>query len=112
MNQHIIIQKSIKFVKEILSQAEGGHDWWHIYRVWSLAKHIAKHENVNLFVVELGALLHDIADSKFNDGDETLGPRKDRQDFCLSGLIFGCYEILILVKFLLTKENLILIQLQ
>ncbi len=79
MNQELIIQKTIEFVKQTLADAEGGHDWWHIYRVWKLAKHIAASENSTLFVVELGALLHDIADSKFNDGNEETGPRKARE---------------------------------
>jgi uncharacterized protein len=79
MNQETIIQKTIDFVKEVLSDAEGGHDWWHIYRVWKLSKHIAQTENVDIFIVELGALLHDIADSKFNNGDEEIGPRKARE---------------------------------
>jgi len=79
MNQETVIQKTIDFVKEVLSDAEGGHDWWHIYRVWKLSKHIAQTENVDNFVVELGALLHDIADSKFHDGDEEVGPRKARE---------------------------------
>src|SRR5690606_34919168 len=52
-----------------------GHDWWHIERVWKTAKEIATHENVNLEVVEFAALLHDIADSKFHNGDEEIGPR-------------------------------------
>ncbi len=60
MNQEITITKTVSFVKETLAGAEGGHDWWHIYRVWKTAKEIAKTEDVNLFVVELGALLHDI----------------------------------------------------
>ncbi len=76
MNQEAIIQQTVTFVKQSLADAEGGHDWWHIQRVWKLAKHIALSEEVNLFVVELGALLHDIADSKFYDGDEEVGPRK------------------------------------
>ena len=79
MNQETVIQKTIDFVKEVLSDAEGGHDWWHIYRVWKLSKHIAQTEKVDNFVVELGALLHDIADSKFHDGDEEIGPRKARE---------------------------------
>ena len=73
-----ILNQTIDFVKETLANAEGGHDWWHIYRVWQLAKQIAQNEPVNLFIVELGALLHDIADSKFHDGDETIGPKKAR----------------------------------
>jgi uncharacterized protein len=72
------IQDTITYVKEQLADAEGGHDWWHIERVWKTAKHIAKSEEVDLLVVELGALLHDIADSKFHDGDESIGPQKAR----------------------------------
>jgi len=75
LNKIKIIEDTILYVKKTLKNAEGGHDWWHIYRVWTLAKLIAKTENVDNFVVELGALLHDIADSKFNNGDETLGPK-------------------------------------
>jgi len=67
MNQKIIIEKTIDFVKETLIGAEGGHDWWHIYRVWKLSKQIAQSESVDSFIVELGALLHDIADSKFHN---------------------------------------------
>jgi len=74
--QHI--QHTITYVKQELKNAEGGHDWWHIERVWKTAKHIAKTEQVDLLVVELGALLHDIADSKFHDGDESIGPQKAR----------------------------------
>jgi len=70
-----LINKTIEFVKETLKDAEGGHDWWHIYRVWKLAIQIAEEEKVNTFIVQLGALLHDIADSKFNEGDEELGPK-------------------------------------
>jgi uncharacterized protein len=72
------IQDTITYVKQELKNAEGGHDWWHIERVWKTAKHIAKTEQVDLLVVELSALLHDIADSKFHDGDESIGPRKAR----------------------------------
>ncbi len=79
MNKDEIILSTIEFVKSALAKAEGGHDWWHIYRVWSTAKHIAHTEEVDMFIVELGALLHDIADSKFNGGDEEIGPRKARE---------------------------------
>jgi len=79
MDQETIIQKTAQFAKETLKNAEGGHDWWHIYRVWQLSKHIAASEKADLFVVELGALLHDIADSKFHDGNEELGPQKARE---------------------------------
>ncbi|MHC9089004.1 HD domain-containing protein [Tenacibaculum sp. IMCC1] len=78
MNREQIIQNTIEFVKETLKGAEGGHDFFHIERVYKNALLIAKNENVDKFVVSLGALLHDIADSKFYDGDETVGPQKAR----------------------------------
>jgi len=74
-----IIEKTITFVQQRLGNAEAGHDWFHIERVWKTAKHIAAGETANLLIVELGALLHDIADSKFHNGDETLGPRIARE---------------------------------
>ncbi|WP_159022241.1 HD domain-containing protein [Formosa sp. L2A11] len=75
MTKDLQIQTTINFVKQKLEGAEGGHDWFHIERVYKNSKLIAKTEHVDLFVVELGALLHDIADSKFHDGDETVGPK-------------------------------------
>ncbi|MGA9213320.1 HD domain-containing protein [Kaistella sp.] len=74
------IQNTVNFVKEKLEGAEAGHDWFHIERVWKLSKKIAATETCNLEVVELSALLHDIADPKFHDGDETLA-LKISQDF-------------------------------
>jgi uncharacterized protein len=71
-----IIEKTTAFVRETLAAAEGGHDWWHIHRVWVNAKKIADGEQADLLVVELAALLHDIADSKFHDGDEEIGPAR------------------------------------
>ena len=71
-----IIEQTAEFVKHSLNGAEGGHDWWHIYRVWQSAKTIGFKEGVNMEVVELAALLHDIADSKFHNGDEEIGPAK------------------------------------
>jgi uncharacterized protein len=70
-----LINKTIAFVKAQLKNAEGGHDWFHIERVYKNALLIAKEESCNLEVVQLAALLHDIADSKFHNGDETIGPR-------------------------------------
>lgn len=75
-----IVEQTIEFVKETLQDAEGGHDWFHIQRVFKNAILIAKDENVDVLVVSLSALLHDIADAKFNDGDETVGP-KMAEDF-------------------------------
>ncbi|MFK5959701.1 MAG: HD domain-containing protein [Lutibacter sp.] len=79
MNKQLIISNTETFVKSTLENAEGGHDWFHILRVWNNAKLIAKDENVDEFIVELGALLHDIADSKFHNGDETVGPKTARE---------------------------------
>jgi uncharacterized protein len=76
MYHQLIIDKTEKFIRAELENAEGGHDWWHIYRVWNNAKLIARQEQCNLLTVELAALLHDIADSKFHNGDEEVGPRK------------------------------------
>jgi len=70
----MVIPKTVDFVKQKLENAEAGHDWFHVERVWSLSKKIAENENCNLLVVELGALLHDIADAKFHNGDEEIGP--------------------------------------
>lgn len=78
MNTALILKNTADFVKSTLEHAEGGHDWFHILRVWNNAKLIAKNEKVDTFIVELGALLHDIADSKFHGGDETIGPKLAR----------------------------------
>lgn len=75
MKQQEVIDRTITFVKETLKNAEGGHDWFHIERVYKNALLIAKTEKVDVFIVQLSALLHDIADSKFNNGDETVGPK-------------------------------------
>lgn len=69
------IDKTVTFVKDKLKGTESGHDWWHIYRVWNNTKLILETEDADRLVCELTALLHDIADSKFNNGDESIGPR-------------------------------------
>lgn len=74
-----IINNTIKFVKIELKDAEGGHDWFHIDRVYKNALLISEEEKVDKIIVSLGALLHDIADSKFHNGDETAGPKKARE---------------------------------
>ena len=70
-----IIEATKAFVKSELSDAEGGHDWFHVERVYKNALLIAKNEPVDLAVVSLAALLHDVVDPKFHSGDETIGPR-------------------------------------
>lgn len=74
-----IINNTILFVKNQLTHAEGGHDWFHIERVYKNALLIAEEEDCDLIVVKLAALLHDIADSKFHDGDELIGPKVARE---------------------------------
>tara|TARA_R110002124_G_scaffold116009_5_gene272195 strand:- start:932 stop:1585 length:654 start_codon:yes stop_codon:yes gene_type:complete len=78
MQHSDIILKTIAFVKEQLTGAEGGHDWFHIERVYKNALLISAEEQSDLLTVQLAALLHDIADSKFHNGDETIGPKTAR----------------------------------
>jgi uncharacterized protein len=91
-----IIDATIVFVKETLKDAESGHDWFHIERVWKNALLIYQGEsltnpNLNLTAIQLGALLHDIADHKFHNGDDTIGSKVARE-FLQS---LGCEESLI-----------------
>ena len=79
MTQKEQIHKTEIFVKKTLADAEGGHDWFHIQRVYNNALLISKNESVDEFIVSLGALLHDIADSKFHNGDESVGPKIARE---------------------------------
>ena len=83
MNETKVINRVIKFVKKELQNSEGGHDWFHVERVYKNALLISKTEKVDLFVVSLGARLHDIADAKYHHGDETIGP-KIAKDFLIS----------------------------
>ncbi|MCP9292371.1 HD domain-containing protein [Gracilimonas sediminicola] len=73
-----IIEKTEEYVRKKLQGEGTGHDWWHIHRVRNTALQLAKIEDADLFIVELAALLHDIADHKFHDGDEEIGPATAR----------------------------------
>ena len=73
--QQSAIDRTAAYVREKFMGEGSGHDWWHLWRVWQNAKRIGAGESVDMFVVELGALLHDIADWKFHGGDTTAGPR-------------------------------------
>ncbi len=76
MESETIIRETISFVKESLAGAEGGHDWFHIERVWRTARFIHEKEGAgDLLIIELAALLHDISDAKFNGGDDEKGSR-------------------------------------
>lgn len=79
MDKQAIIKQVAVVVRQKLEGEGSGHDWWHIYRVWKMAQHIGREESADMFVVELTALLHDIADWKFHDGDDTVGPRVARE---------------------------------
>lgn len=76
MNKKKIIEKTKEYVKQEMLKGDSGHDWSHVLRVNNTAKKIAKKEKADLFIVELSTLFHDIADSKFTNGDETIAPRK------------------------------------
>jgi len=77
-NSDVVNKASLEMEARFKGESTG-HDWGHMYRVWKLAKHIAEKEKADLFVVELAALLHDIADWKFNKGDEDAGPKAARE---------------------------------
>lgn len=79
MTNNSIIEATKNYVRATLKNAEGGHDWFHTLRVYHNAILISKDEKVDALVVALGALLHDIADSKFHDGDDTIGPKMARE---------------------------------
>lgn len=78
MNDQAIIDAAVRHIREQFKDDSSGHDWWHIYRVWRMAVRLAESEGADLYVVQLAALLHDIADWKFHDGDLTAGPRAAR----------------------------------
>ncbi len=73
------ISKTVEYIKPKFSGEGTGHDWWHIYRVWQIAKHIGAKEGGDIEIIELGALLHDIADWKFHGGSDEAGPRAARE---------------------------------
>ena len=75
MNKKTIIEKTAEYARKTLEGEGSGHDWWHVYRVWQMAKIIGKTEKSDMFVVELASLLHDIADYKLHGGDIEIGPR-------------------------------------
>ena len=78
LSEQGIIQQTADHVRQLLSGEGSGHDWFHIERVRRSALSIAREENADLFVVELAALLHDVADWKFAGGDHEAGQRQSR----------------------------------
>ena len=71
-----LVERVADHIRARFVSESSGHDWHHIHRVWTLARQIAVQEGANQEFVELGALVHDIADWKFHDGDESVGPRE------------------------------------
>lgn len=82
----IVINNTIEYVKAKLEGEGSGHDWWHVYRVWKNSILISENEKVDMYTVELAALLHDIADWKFYNGDESVGPRLAREWLSKNGV--------------------------
>ena len=86
MDKDIVINAVAAEVRRRFEGEGSGHDWWHIDRVWKMARRIGQEEHADLFVVELATLLHDIADWKFHGGDETVGPRVTREILTAQGV--------------------------
>lgn len=74
-----LIDTTVEYVKQTMMGDATGHDWWHVYRVWQMAIRIGRETDADMTVVQLGALLHDIADWKFHDGDLEIGPKVARE---------------------------------
>lgn len=79
MEKEDVIRQTADYARQTLEGEGSGHDWLHVYRVWINAVHIGKKENADMLVVELAALLHDIADWKFQGGDDSIGPKKAKE---------------------------------
>ncbi len=79
MTQTDVIGQTADYVREAMQGDSSGHDWWHIYRVWQNSLYLAAREGADVTVVQLAALLHDVGDWKFYDGDESVGPRLARE---------------------------------
>jgi len=86
------IDRTVEYVKSALAGEGSGHDWWHVYRVWQTAKRIGEAERADLLIVELAALLHDIADWKAHQGDSTVGAEVARNWLLSLDLDHGLIE--------------------
>nr|WP_299171391.1 HD domain-containing protein [uncultured Allomuricauda sp.] len=107
MTEKHLVTETINFVKETLKGAEGGHDWFHIQRVFNNARQIAQNEEVNILVVELAALLHDIADPKFHNGDESLGPQTAKKFLLEQNVASDITEHIVnIIKYMSFKNSL------
>ncbi len=86
MPQLSVVTRTRDFIRGKFENDATGHDWWHIERVWRTARWLAEQEGADLLVVDLAALLHDVADWKFHAGDETAGPRAAREWLVAEGV--------------------------
>ncbi len=77
---HDIIKQTKTFIETALQGFESGHDIWHAYRVANMARYLAEQENADVVVVEVTALLHDVADWKFAENDERFNLLKNFLD--------------------------------
>lgn len=84
-NKQAILEKARAYVFHELNGEASGHDWWHIHRVTNLARTIAQKEEADLFICELAALLHDLADGKLNE-TEAIGLQKIQTWLASNGL--------------------------
>ena len=87
-----LIDRTVNHVQAVLSGDGTGHDWWHVHRVWRMAQRIGRAENADLLVVELAALLHDIADWKLQDGDTSVGPARAKEWLDSLGMDMGVVD--------------------
>lgn len=81
MDHDSLVRETAGFVKKQMAGDHTGHDWWHVQRVCKNALLLARHENsaaLDLLVIRLAALLHDVDDWKFCDGNETAAARQAR----------------------------------
>ncbi len=75
MDKQLIIDRTVEYVRQELEGESSGHDWWHVHRVWNMARRLAREEGAYIFVVEMASLLHDVGDKKLHGGDESVTPK-------------------------------------
>ena len=99
MNRNDQIIMTEEFVRQNLEGYDSGHDWWHIERVRRLALFINEMEQLaNPFTVEVTALLHDTADSKFSGGNSEAGYALIGDFMNKAGMAEIRDEVLIVIK--------------
>lgn len=64
MNRETLIENTLVYVKDFFKDDYSGHDNYHTLRVYKMAKKIGEQEKVDMELVLLSALLHDVDDYK------------------------------------------------